>query len=270
MSIKSTTQLLLTLVAVLSTSACSVAIPDGVLDALSKSASKTEAGAQGPNGKAPGPQQPNNGPQQPGVQPGGPQPGGPFPQQQPPQQQPPQQQPGGQFAIPQPGGQPMMQPPMQPGPQQPGAPMPGAPVPAGQQAPVPIQPASLPMADFAAILDQHQAVSNVKSLRVLDDTRLLAGGAATAIAFQGTGTNFGTGATKTYLGVYDAQYTSDPASGGVRKVGAIGGAPTFTSATDGSVTINPAGLAAGSYWLRCKTQLADGSWEVAEGALLVH
>ena len=122
------------------------------------------------------------------------------------------------------------------------------------------------------ILDTPVPVDSVKSIQVVDDTYVRAGGGVYTIeAFAPNGdTNLGTGADRTYVAIYDALRTSDLSSGGNRQVGAIAGIPTFPSSTEAVVTIDTTRLAAGTYWLRFITMLADGTWEVAEGVLLVH
>jgi hypothetical protein len=62
----------------------------------------------------------------------------------------------------------------------------------------------------------------------------------------------------------------DPTSGDNLIPGTIAGLPTFTSPTSGSIKISTATTAPGSYWLRFQTMLTHGSWEFAEGILMVH
>jgi hypothetical protein len=111
--------------------------------------------------------------------------------------------------------------------------------------------------------------TNVLSVRIVDDRAVMAGGRAVTVSFAGTDTHFGLGAC-TYVGVFDALRTSDTRSGGNAKAGTTSGATYASNGLDGSVTIDPATLTAGSHWLRFSTKMADGTWEVAEGVLMVH
>ncbi|MHB8124470.1 MAG: hypothetical protein ACYDEJ_02300 [Desulfitobacteriaceae bacterium] len=125
---------------------------------------------------------------------------------------------------------------------------------------------------FAAptILTVPVPVDTVKSIQVVDDTYVHAGGGIVSVdAYAPNGdTNFNI--RRTYVGVYDALRTSDPGSGGNLQVGAIVPMPTFHSTTEVTVTIDTSKLTAGTYWLRFTTRLSGGEWEVAEGVLMVH
>ncbi|MEB3198610.1 MAG: hypothetical protein VKP62_15545 [Candidatus Sericytochromatia bacterium] len=112
----------------------------------------------------------------------------------------------------------------------------------------------------------NAAVSNVLNIQVTNDLGVIAGGAKVTVAFKGTGTHLGQG-NCTFVNLFDAGYkngqTGNP----------VGGAENGAYQADGEngqVTIDPSGLQAGSYWLRFSTKFKDGSWEVAEGVLMVH
>ena len=64
--------------------------------------------------------------------------------------------------------------------------------------------------------------------------------------------------------------TSDPSTGGALQIGAMTKPSLFSSPTSARVFVNPAGLAAGSYWVRFVTRLPDGTNDAAEGTLMVH
>lgn len=115
-------------------------------------------------------------------------------------------------------------------------------------------------------------VDTIKSIQVIDDTYVMAGGGVYTVEAYApnSDTNLGTGAGKTFVGIYDEGKTSDPSTGGTRQLGAIAAVPVFPSSTQAVVQIDTTHLAAGTYWLRFTTKLADGSWEVAEGVLMVH
>jgi hypothetical protein len=111
--------------------------------------------------------------------------------------------------------------------------------------------------------------SGVLSIQVVDDRMVMAGGAPVQIRFTGRGTNLGKGLC-TYVNVFDALRTSDPASGGTPYFGAASGATYDADGLNGSVTIDPKSLEKRSYWLRFSTKMPDGTWEVAEGVLMTH
>lgn len=122
------------------------------------------------------------------------------------------------------------------------------------------------------ILDAKVPVDHVKSIQVESDLHVVENtGTVSVNAYAPNGdTHFGSGTCRTYVGVYDALRTSDPASGGIRLEGAIADLPVFASETEATVSINTNALPAGEYWLRFTTKLPDGTWEVAEGVLMVH
>jgi hypothetical protein len=161
------------------------------------------------------------------------------------------------------------QPAPQPGPNQPGQPIANKPDPTKSAQPIAtwLSPSGEPL---EAVLDAKVPVDNVLNIRVQDDSFVLAGRGVVTVKFTGTGTHWNAGIGKTYIGVYDAARTSDPATGGNRQVGAIGGIPSFSSTTEGAVQIDTGHLAAGSYWLRTTLLVSAGKWEVAEGVLMVH
>jgi hypothetical protein len=122
------------------------------------------------------------------------------------------------------------------------------------------------------ILTSKVEVSEIKSIQVVNDTFVFGYGGEYTIEFTAPygDTNLGAGKSITFVGLYDAGRTSDPTSGGSLIPGTIAGLPTFTSPTSGSIKISTATTAPGSYWLRFQTMLTDGSWEIAEGILMVH
>jgi hypothetical protein len=201
-----------------------------------------------PGNMQPGPNQPgpiNPGPNQPGPFNPGPNQPGPF--------NPGPNQPG----------------PFNPGPNQPGPNQPilDHPTPMPSASPAWLSPSGEPL---ESVLDAKVPIDNVLNLQVEDDTFVLTGHGIVTVKFKGTGTHWGTGIGKTYIGVYDAARTSDPASGGHRQVGAIAAVPVFTSTTEGSVQLDTSHLTAGSFWLRTTMLVSAGKWEVAEGVLMVH
>jgi hypothetical protein len=115
-------------------------------------------------------------------------------------------------------------------------------------------------------------VSEIKSIQVVNDTFVFGYGGEYTIEFTAPNldTNLGAGKSITFVGLYDAGRTSDPTSGGNLLPGTIASLPTFTSTASGSIKISTATTAPGSYWLRFQTMLTDGSWEIAEGVLMVH
>lgn len=110
---------------------------------------------------------------------------------------------------------------------------------------------------------------NVLPIQIEDDRMVMAGGGIVTIRFTGTGTNLGKGLC-TYVNVFDALRTSDQSTGGNPYFGTTSGATYNADGLTGSISIDPSDLDKRGYWLRFSTKMADGTWEVAEGTLLVH
>jgi hypothetical protein len=111
--------------------------------------------------------------------------------------------------------------------------------------------------------------SSVLNIQITDDRMVMAGGTAATISFVGTGTHLGQELC-TYVNVFDGQRNSDPSTGGNAKFGTTSGATYDADGLNGTVSLDPSTLSAGSYWLRFSTKMKDGTWEVAEGVLMVH
>ncbi len=120
------------------------------------------------------------------------------------------------------------------------------------------------------MLNNIHPIPTVRSVQIVSDLSVQSGGAATSVeAFAVNGDTQWAPFT-TCVGIFDGGLTSDPSTGGTLQLGAIYTQAQFTSSTTANVKINPSGLAAGAYWLRMVTRLADGTNDAAEGTLLVH
>lgn len=133
----------------------------------------------------------------------------------------------------------------------------------------PAQAAAAASMDCSGLLalNQHVPITTVLN-GTIAGPGLWTGGPTNTMTFTASDPTHFT-QTTTCVGVFGSQMTSDPATGGPRKFGAIALPFTVTSATTFTVGVNPSALPEGRYWLRA-VSFYTGGYEVAEGAIMVN